>query len=125
MAAHAQVLVQGDGTLELVCRAGILEVAEVLGQDGLTVLEQADGVLQLAAERQHRRRVGKPGRQWDRRRGVTACPTQQARSCMHDARDRVVDPVDDLAVVQQPVVGVGGRRIGQAPGQKLSSRAGS
>ncbi len=61
-----QALVQLERLLPGIAGAGVLQVAEVLRQHGLPVAQQAEGVLQLAAEREQGARLLEAARQLQR-----------------------------------------------------------
>ena len=86
------------------CRS-VLKVAHVLGQDRLTILDQAEGVLQLAAQGQNRRGRRKPLRQRERRRCIAARSPQHAWLGGQDPSHRVIGAIYDVAVVEQSVIG--------------------
>ena len=100
-----ELLVDRDAGLEVLQRLEVLEVADVLAQEGVGVAREAEGVLELGAAGEHLRE--RP-RQGHRERGVAARPAHQPRPPAAHQRDGVVVARGDLAVVHQ--VRVGDRR---------------
>ena len=90
---------------DVVGRRRVLQVAHVLAEDRLTVLDQAEGVLELAAEGQNLPVFGETHGQRNRRRRIAPRPAQQARPAQVDAQDRIVDPAGDFPIVHQGEVG--------------------
>ena len=84
---------------------GIFQIPDVLRQDSPPGFQQAEGVLQFTAHRQQLSGAGKLRRQQDRLRRIAARATQKTRLAVGDAQHRVVQPVDDVAVVQQVIIG--------------------
>jgi hypothetical protein len=83
----------------------LLEIAQVLRKDRLPILEEAEGILELAAHRQNRRSCSEALRQRNRRRCITARPPQHAGFPADHPGHGVVDAIDDVAVVEQPIIG--------------------
>ena len=73
----------------------------MLRQDRLTVLDQAEGRLQLSAHREQIGRILEAVRQPQRRGRVAAGAAKNARSPGHDPHDRVVDAIGDGAIMRQ------------------------
>ena len=73
----------------------------MLRQDRLTVLDQAEGRLQLPAHRQQVGRILEAARQPQRRGRVAAGAAKNARSPGHDPHDRVVNAIGDGAIMRQ------------------------
>ena len=88
----------------------VLQVADVLAHERLTVDDQRHGVLEVGAEREHR------PRDRERRHGagrVAAAPAEDHRPERPVAHDRVLHPAGDRPLAHE-------RRVGQ-PGQALAS----
>ena len=96
-----QLAVQIDSAFVVVGCARVLEVTQVLRQHCLPVLEQTQGVLELAAKREYRGSPPESGRQHQWRRRIAAGTPQQAGLIIHHAHHRIIHAVHDLAVVQQ------------------------
>ena len=97
--------VDRDAGLVVLQRLQVLEIADVLAEEGVGVARQAEGVLELGAGRQ---RLRERPRQGHRERGVAPGPADQPRPAAAHLRDGVVVAHGDLPVVHQ--VGVGDRR---------------
>ena len=98
----------------------ILEIAVVRRDVGASAASQRERVLELGAHREQRCRRGQG--QVDRVRGVAAGAPDDGLAARDDARDRVVVPRPDLAVVDQEAVGEtrqAGQRVGVVGGQRL------
>ena len=78
---------------------GVFQISLVLGNDTLSVLDQAESVLELAAQRQDGRHALEPWWQGQRRRCISAAAAQDARRTVHDSQHRVIHPVDNVPVV--------------------------
>ena len=100
-----EVTVDLDAGLVVLQRLQVLEVADVLAEEGVGVAREAEGVLELGAGRQ---RLRERPRQDHRERGVAPGPADQPRPAAAHLRDGVVVAHGDLPVVHQ--VGVGDRR---------------
>ena len=94
-----------DAGLVVLQRLQVLEVADVLAEEGVGVAREAEGVLELGAGRQ---RLRERPRQGHRERGVAPGPADQPRPAAAHLRDGVVVAHGDLPVVHQ--IGVGDRR---------------
>jgi hypothetical protein len=105
-----ELSVKVEGSLELVCGAGILQVAQMLGEDGLAGTQQAEGVLELAPHGQDGRCGLEAGRQGDGRGGQAPCPPQGLGRPVHEPHHRIIHPIEDVAVVEQQHI----RQPGQA-----------
>ena len=92
-------------------RRGVFQIALVLRQDGLPVLEQAERRLELAAHGHQLGRGFEACRQFDRARGEAAGPAKHARFSVHDANDEIVDAVGDPAIVRQRIAGDTGKLL--------------
>jgi hypothetical protein len=88
---------------------GVLQVALMLRQHGLAVLEQAERRLEFAAHRQKLGCGGESGRQFDRARRKAAGAAQHAGFAVGKPHDGIVDPVGDLAVMNESVGGDRGK----------------
>ena len=75
------------GGFEGLLSAEVVHVADVLGQPGPAGARDAQGVLQVAADREHGRHAE---RQVDRQRRVTARPADRKLRLVHDPHDGVV-----------------------------------
>ena len=80
----------------------VFEVADMLAQDGVAALGQAEGVLQLAAKRKH---FVQFDAEIDGLGDEAARAAQHAFAALEGAHDRIVDAGADVAVVQQKPVG--------------------
>ena len=94
---------------------GVLEIALMLRKDGLAVLDETEGRLELAAHRQKLGRRLESRRQRDGRRRKSARAPQEPQPAGHHARHRIIDAVGDFAVVQQ--------RVGRDAAEPLARRA--
>ena len=92
-------------------RCRFLQVAHVLRDDGLPVLEQAKGGLQLGPHGEDGGRILEAGRQRERRWRVAPCAAQHARLARHNPRDAIVEPVHDIAVMHQEIIGDAGQPL--------------
>ena len=102
--------------LEEVERHRALEVAQVLAEEGVPALGEAERALQLGARRQ---RSGPVALQNDRERDVPARPAQNAFPAGHDARDGVVaagvnPPVMDEEGIRDSLQPLDGLIVGDA-----------
>ena len=89
-----------------VCRGGcVFQIAHVLAQHCLAVLDQAKAVLELAAQGQDLRLAVKALWQCQGGRGVASSTPQQPRPPEIDPHHGVVDAVGDVSVVHQGEVG--------------------
>ena len=79
-------------------RRRFLQVAHVLRDDGLPVLEQAEGRFQLSAHGQHGRRILEARRQRERRWRVAPRAAQHPWLAGHHPRDAIVEAVHNIAV---------------------------
>ena len=86
-------------------RRQLLEIAQVLAEQGAAVAHEAERVLQLTAERRHPPRAIEPLRQRQGARRVAPRAAQDRRRAANHLHDAVVDPVGDPSVVQQGEVG--------------------
>ena len=98
-----QLGVKRERAAIVVERLGVLQIALVLRQDRLAVLDEAERRLELAAHRQQWRRRLEAARQRERGRGEAARAPQQAGLAGHHARHRIVDPIGDLAIMDERV----------------------
>jgi hypothetical protein len=96
-----ELLVEVDGPLELIGGAGILQIAQVLGQDGLARAQETDGVLEFTPQGQDGGGGLKAGWQGNGRRSQAPRPPQWPGRPIHDPYHRIVHPVKDVAVVKQ------------------------
>ena len=113
------------------CSAGrrVVEVADMLGDEGLVAARHADGVLEVAADRDHRRpRCG----QHDRPRRVAPCAADELMagcpSPGHRSQHAVVAADHDVTVVHQPRIGNARQprqRLIVAGDQRLAPRIGA
>ena len=87
-----------DGAVERRAGGGVVEVAHVLGDEGLVVAGRADGALEPAAQREHR---GTLAREAHRARRVAAGTAQELRPRVGgEAHDAVVAAHEDATVVR-------------------------
>jgi hypothetical protein len=91
-----------DAFLEEIANGGIVEVADMLRNEGFIAAGHTDGVLEPGADCQYR---GSGDRQLDRAWRVAACATDELQTAGGDPRDAVVATCDDVAVVHQKSVG--------------------
>ncbi len=90
--------------LLIVCeRRRALEVADVLREDRLAVLHEAEGALQLCPQRDRGARGFEPGGQIERRGGVAPGAPQRPRRARHHSHHRVVGAMQNVAVVKEQV----------------------
>ncbi len=104
-AEQLAVKLQIPPVIRMRCR--LFEVAHMLGNRGLPVLQQAKRRFQLGAHGQHGRRALEARRQRHGRGRIAAGAAQQARHTRHHPRDAIVEAVHDIAVVHQEVIGDG------------------
>ena len=81
----------------------VLQIALMLGQDGLAVLDETEGRLELPSKREKFGRRLEPRRQRDGRRREAARAPQQPDSARHLAGDGVVDAIGDLPVMHERI----------------------
>ena len=81
----------------------VLEIALMLREDSLAVLDETEGRLELSTHREKFGRRLEPRRQRNGRRRKAPRATQYPRSVGHHERHRVVDAIGDLAVMHQRV----------------------
>jgi len=96
-----QIAVEHERALEFAQGRGLVEVAKMLGEDQARCVEQAEGIFQLAAECQHRGGAREAVWSEQRRRRMAARAAQQARMAGIDARQRVIEAIDDVSIMQQ------------------------
>ena len=80
----------------------ILQVANVLAQDGVASLGEAEGVFQLAAAGQQ---LGRGAAQVESLRSITARPAQHALAAFESADHRIVGAHVDAAIMREEPVG--------------------
>ena len=81
----------------------MVEIAEMVADEGVPIPAQGERSLQLAADGQDRRRTGH--RQRDRRRRIAARATHDPRRTVNHPRHRIVDPARNVAIVHQKDIG--------------------
>ena len=81
----------------------ILQIALMLREDSLAVLDETEGRLELSTHREKFGRRLEPRRQRNGRRRKAPRATQYPRSVGHYERHQVVDAIGDLAVMHQRV----------------------
>jgi hypothetical protein len=74
-----------------------------MGDEGMSVLRQAEGVLQLSAARQHR--LGHRQREQQRLRGIPARAPDRQHGAVHQTGNRVLRAHVDGPVVHKEQVG--------------------
>ena len=97
-----EVLQAGERLLEELHRLVVLQVADVLAEDGVAALGQAEGVLQLAAEGED---LVQFDAEVDGLGDEAARAAQDALAAFEGADDGIVDAGPDVAVVEQEPVG--------------------
>ena len=100
-----QLLIECQVVLVVRVGRGVFEITDVLRQNRPAILHPTKGVLQFSAHRQDLPDLFEPRWQLDRFGRVTAGTAQEARLFIHDAYHRIVEAVDDVAVVQQVIIG--------------------
>src|SRR5271165_3532663 len=93
----------------IVERRRLFQIAQVLGEDRLAVLDEAKDGLELAAHRQSLRRSFKTRGKWDGRWREAASPAQHPDCAVNEAHHRVVNPICDHAIVSERIVGDAGK----------------
>ena len=83
----------------------------MLRDDGLPVLEQAEGRFQLSAHGKHGRRILEARRQRERRWRVAPRTAQHAWLAGHHPRDAIVEAVHNIAVMHQEIIGDAGQPL--------------
>ena len=81
----------------------VLQIALMLRKDGLAVLDETKGRLELSAHCEKFGRRLEARRQRNGRRREAARAPQEPHPAGHHARDRVVDAIGDFAVMQQRI----------------------
>ena len=82
----------------------VSQVADVMRDNGPAFMQKAKRVFQLAPECQHRRRGVKASWHDDGCGCEAASATQHARRAGGNPHHRVIDPANDVAIMQQEVV---------------------
>ncbi len=85
----------------------MIEIADVLAYEGIAILYERDGALEVAADRE--RRARKRNSRYHSGRVATGA-SQDRRPSSPNTRDRIVDPSSDRALADQECV----RNSGQA-----------
>src|ERR1700692_266204 len=70
------LVIKIEASAELLVSFGIFQISQMLRQDRLALLQQANGIFQFSAQRQYVSRAGKPWWQCQSRRRVTSCSSQ-------------------------------------------------
>ena len=74
--------------------------------DGIApVFQQAEGAFEFPAKSEQRTGVLETCGQSDRRRGITAGAADEARLAKHNPHHEIVQPVHDVAIMEEPIIG--------------------
>ena len=91
-----------DGLMEETVALDILQIADVLAQEGVLALGETNRVLEFASHGQHRRLlVLQENRHWNK----TARTSQLPGGTAHDSHDGIVTAQQDVAVVHEKIIG--------------------
>jgi acylphosphatase len=88
----------------------VLQVTNVLGEDCLPVFQEAERALEFPAKSEQRTGVLETRGQSDRRRCISAGAAEEARLAEHDPHHGIVQPVHDVAIMEEPIIGNGGQK---------------